>query len=138
MMLTLSAGGVVLNARGDVVVSSQNGDSWSLPKGHIDSGETALQAAEREITEETGLAHITLVRELGTYERYRIGKYGTGDDESELKRITMFLFRTEEENLAPSDPNNPEARWVPIEEVSALLTHPKDKEFFSGIQESLK
>ena len=57
-----------------------------------------------------------------------------GDDRSELKVITMFLFRTSEKSLKPVDLENPEARWVDRSKVGQLLTHEKDKEFFGGVQ----
>ncbi|HEY9584861.1 MAG TPA: NUDIX domain-containing protein [Candidatus Paceibacterota bacterium] len=130
---TKSAGGVVVNPEGKVLVVNQNGDSWSLPKGHIDDGETALQAAKREVAEESGVKDLILVKSLLTYERFRIGLRG-GDDKSEMKEIEMFLFRTNYVgDLKPSDPNNPEARWVEKEQVADLLTHPKDKEFFQKV-----
>src|SRR5229473_1764344 len=110
MKKTRSAGGVFTNSEGKVLVVSQRGTSWSLPKGHIDRGESALVAAKREIYEESGIRDLELIRELGTYERHRIGVDG-GDDRSELKVITMFLFRTSEKSLRPVDPDNPEARW---------------------------
>lgn len=135
---TESAGGVVLNSRGEICVANQRGNSWSLPKGHVDPGENALTAALREIAEETGLTDLTLVRELGSYERYRIAKGGAGEDQTELKKITMFLFTTTQMELVPTDPDNPVAKWVLPGYVAALLTHPKDKEFFEGIQGSLK
>ncbi len=131
-----SAGGIVLNSKGEILVVNQNRDSWSLPKGHIDPGETPLQAAAREIEEESGVSKIELVRELGTYERYKIGLDGK-DDTSELKILTFFLFRTAQTRLKPIDPHNPEARWVKKEEVAKLLTHPKDKEFFAKIAKDL-
>lgn len=130
--LTNSAGGVVLNQQGDVLVASQRGTSWSLPKGHIEPGEDELTAARREIAEETGITDLTFVQKLGSYQRSRLHKDGTTGDE-ELKTITLFLFRTQQKNLAPTDTHNPEARWVPKSEVAALLTHPKDKEFFTSV-----
>ena len=129
MKTSISAGGIVLNTKGQVLVVSQNGDSWSLPKGHLDEGETALEAAQREIYEESGVRELQFVRELGTYERPRLALDG-GDDASELKRITLFLFRTRQTKLEPQDPQHPEARWVDKEHVAALLTHRKDKEFY--------
>ena len=132
MLLTRTAGGVVLNCDGHVLVVSQRGTSWSLPKGHIDPGEDALTAAKREIYEESGISDLQLVRELGTYQRHKIGLDG-GDDPTELKTITMFLFRTIQHALQPSDPHNPEARWLPKSQVVALLTHPKDKSFFASL-----
>ena len=133
MIETKSAGGVVLNKEGNVLVVSQQGNSWSLPKGRIDEGEDALTAAKREIYEEAGVSRLDLVRELGSYRRYKIGKNG-GDDTSELKTMIMFLFKTDQEFLKPIDPHNPEARWVKKEEVVNILTHPKDREFFLHIR----
>ena len=132
MKKTLTAGGIVLNKDGLVLVVNQNGNSWSLPKGHIDEGEDKLQAAIREIYEESGITKLELIKELESYERYRIGLDG-GEDKSELKQIFMFLFKTSQEVLKPIDPANPEARWVKKEKVADLLTHKKDKSFFLSI-----
>jgi 8-oxo-dGTP pyrophosphatase MutT (NUDIX family) len=132
MLHTESAGGVVLNPEGRVLVVSQHGTSWSLPKGHLEAGEDALAAALREIREESGVGELELVGELGSYQRYRIGKHG-GEDESELKTIRLFLFRTTQAALAPVDPDNPEARWVEPRRAAEMLTHPKDKEFFLSV-----
>ena len=132
MKKTFTAGGIVLNKDGLVLVVSQNGNSWSLPKGHIDEGEDKLQAAIREIYEESGISELKLIKEFDSYERYRIGLDG-GEDKSELKVIFMFLFKTNQEVLKPIDPANPEAVWVKKEKVAELLTHKKDKEFFLSI-----
>ena len=90
MKKTYSAGGVVLNAKGEVLVVNQNNNSWSLPKGHIDPGEAPLEAARREIEEESGVSRLEFVRELGTYERYKIG-LGGKEDASEFKVLTFFF-----------------------------------------------
>jgi ADP-ribose pyrophosphatase YjhB (NUDIX family) len=132
MNKTLVAGGVVLNKSGKVLVVSQ-GDSWSLPKGHIESGETAQDTAVREIKEESGISDVTFVKELGEYERFRIGANGIGEDSNDLRRITMFLYTTTQFELKPEDPENPEARWVAPRDVAKLLTHPKDQSFFESI-----
>ena len=130
--LTQSAGGVVLNAKGQVLVVNQNGNSWSLPKGHIDQGEKPLDAAKREIYEESGVNTLEYIKDLGSYTRYKISLNG-GDDPSQLKKIHLFLFKTDRKILKPIDPQNPEARWVEKEKVEELLTHPKDKEFFRKV-----
>ncbi|MFZ2804255.1 MAG: NUDIX domain-containing protein [Patescibacteria group bacterium] len=128
-----TAGGVVINPQGQVVVVSQKGETWSLPKGRIEEGEDALQAAQREIHEESGITELELVRELGTFERYKISP-GT-DGLRVLKRITIFLFKTKQVELKPIDPDNPEARWVSKEGVAQLLTYPEDKKFFLGVKD---
>jgi len=88
-----------------------------------------MTAAKREIHEESGVSNLNFVRELGSYQRNKIGIDGN-DDSTEFKTITMFLFTTNETDLKPIDLANPVARWVKKEEVSNLLTHRKDKEFF--------
>ena len=133
---TESAGGVVINPEGLVLVVSQHGTSWSLPKGHIDPGEDKLSAAHREIWEESGIKNVEFIKELGSYARYKIGIDGK-DDTREWKLIHMFLFKSPQQELKPRDPHNPEARWVSKEEVEKLLTHPKDKEFFKSIKRIL-
>jgi ADP-ribose pyrophosphatase YjhB (NUDIX family) len=137
MIQTESAGGVVLDGEGRVLVVSQHGTSWSLPKGHVEAGEDLLAAARREIYEESGVRELELVRELGSYRRHRIGRDG-GEDESELKTIHMFLFRTNETALKPLDPENPEAAWVEPSRVVSLLTHPKDREFFESVTDVIR
>ena len=136
MVHTESAGGVVVNAEGRVLVVSQHGTSWSLPKGHLEEGESALEAALREIREETGVTQLEFVRPLGSYSRYRIGADG-GEDRSELKTIHLFLFRTGATELAPIDADNPEARWVERESVAGMLTHAKDREFFASVLDTI-
>lgn len=136
MNQTKSAGGVVINEDNQVLVVNQNGNSWSLPKGHIDEGEDKLDAAKREIYEESGITHLELVKELGSYHRYKISLNG-GDDKSELKTIFMFLFKTDQEVLKPIDPKNPEAKWVEKDKVAGLLTHKKDKEFFLSVVDKI-
>jgi len=117
-------------------VVNQRGKSWSLPKGHIEEGEDTLEAARREIHEESGLSDLKLIKPLGSYERMRIGIDG-GESGSELKKLTFFLFEANGEVLKPIDPDNPEARWVDRNKVADLLTHPKDREFFIQVLQQI-
>jgi ADP-ribose pyrophosphatase YjhB (NUDIX family) len=136
MIHTESAGGVVLDGEGRVVVVNQRGTSWSLPKGHVEEGEDNLAAARREIHEESGVSELELVRGLGSYSRHRLGRDGR-EDGSELKTIHMFLFTTRETELKPRDPDNPVALWVERGRVASLLTHPQDAAFFESILDNI-
>ena len=78
-----------------------------------------------------------LVKKLGVIFRYRLDNKGD-EVKSELKNITLFLFRTKTEILKPVDSDNPEAIWVAKEEVVNYLTHKKDKEFFVSIIDEVK
>jgi len=138
MERTQSAGGVIVNTRGEVVLVRNDLGTpwWGFPKGHIDPGEDARAAAEREIQEETGLRELEYVKDLGAYTRYKGTPEGV-DDTSELKTIHMFLYRTNEQELRPEDPHNPEARWVKPEEVGKMLSHRIDREFFERVRGEL-
>src|SRR3954454_11371627 len=69
--LVLAAGGAVWRTAADgstetVLVHRPKYDDWSLPKGKLDPGEHALQAAVREVGEETGLAVVVGRRSVRT------------------------------------------------------------------------
>jgi ADP-ribose pyrophosphatase YjhB (NUDIX family) len=133
MKKTHSVGTILINQEGKIAVVNNRGKSWSLPKGHVEPDETETQALSREVWEETGIKDFKSIKELGTYERHRIG-LNTPEDESELKVITIYLCTTKEKTLQPQDPDNPEAKWVSPSEVEDLLTHKKDKEFYSSVK----
>ena len=134
-----SAGGVVLNEQGDMLLVEQHSNSWSFPKGGIEPGETELEAAKREIGEETGVRNLTLLAELGSYERYSLGKDGVHEaPEYGLRRRTLFLFRTGDTDLVPQDGEVTQARWVSFDDAKTLLTHPKDKAFLESVRAQVK
>lgn len=71
-----TAGGVVWrrNSKGgiEILLIQDAKDRWTIPKGHIEEGETAKETAEREIQEETGLQKMTMQNWLGKINfRYR-------------------------------------------------------------------
>jgi ADP-ribose pyrophosphatase YjhB (NUDIX family) len=131
-----SAGGVVLNIDGKVLIVNQGGNSWSLPKGRIEEGEDELTAAKREIHEESGVSDLQYIDRLGSYGRYVINTDGSLDM-SKHKTITLFLFRTAQMELKPIDGDNPEARWVDKNEVVSYLSRTEDKDFFLSILSKL-
>lgn len=122
-----TSGGVIVNEYDEVIVVSQKGKSWSLPKGHLEPNETELEAAIREIYEESGVKELEFVKLLGSYERYGMS------NELEFKTMTFFLFKALKQELHPIDKDNPEAIWLHKDKVSEKLTHPKDKKFFLKI-----
>lgn len=131
-----SAGGIVKGPDGRIALVCQHGNSWSFPKGQIEEGETSREAAVREIEEETGITDLEYVANLGSYERYSIGKDGVGETpEWGMKKRTLFLFTTNQHAVRPNDPDGEitEVRYVLPEEALELLTHPKDKEFLKSV-----
>lgn len=65
-----TAGGIVFRLTPDqkdieILLIQDSKDRWTIPKGHIEHGETAKQTAIREIGEESGLTHIQVLTWLG-------------------------------------------------------------------------
>lgn len=124
-----SSGGVVFRTRAGgkgweiVAVQRARHEDWSLPKGHIEEGETKEQAALREVKEETGLDAQVLFP-LETIEYYFRKPKG------DLIRKIVYYYLMEAINTRLGGPNweVSEARWVDINEVRNLLTYQKDKE----------
>lgn len=132
---TESAGGIIVSERGNAALVKNGPFVVGFPKGRVDDGEKPLDAAIREIEEETGLREISLVRPLGSYGRYKGSDSGRDEeDKSEYKTIHMFLFAARETALAPKDEGNPEAFWVPLDGVERRLTYEKDRAFFRSVR----
>lgn len=130
------AGGVVLNPEGKMILVLQQNGSWSLPKGKIEEGEDRISTARREILEEAGVLDLTYVETLGSYTRYSIDDTGR-EDKTHLKRITVLLFTTTQQDVRPADPRIREARWVTVDEAMDLLGAPKDQDFLASVKHRL-
>lgn len=84
-----TSGGVVFRRDADgkveILLAQDAKDRWTIPKGHIEAGETPRQTAEREIQEETGLKEMDVLNHLGkTQFRYR--------RQNSLVLMTMHVF----------------------------------------------
>lgn len=71
-----TAGGVIFRRNNkrqlEILLIQDAKNRWTIPKGHIEPGETARQTAEREIKEETGLKQMKVMSWLGKINfRYR-------------------------------------------------------------------
>lgn len=56
----------------EILLIQDSKDRWTIPKGHIEEGETAKETAAREIGEETGLTDVDVMNWLGKIHfRYR-------------------------------------------------------------------
>jgi 8-oxo-dGTP pyrophosphatase MutT (NUDIX family) len=131
--LELSAGGVVV--RGDevaVIVPKRRGADGSavlgLPKGHLDGAESALEAATREVREETGVLAEPM-GELGEvrYFYWRKGKLTP-------KAVVFFLFRYLSGEVADHDWEVEEARWMPLKAARRALSYKGEREIVARAQ----
>ncbi len=77
------AGGLVFNEAGEVLLIRDRNGYWVFPKGHVETGESPEETAQREVVEETGIeARVTA----------RIGETNYVNDRGEERRISWFLM----------------------------------------------
>jgi 8-oxo-dGTP pyrophosphatase MutT (NUDIX family) len=115
-----SAGGVVvrrMRGRPFVAVVRVRDDVLALPKGHPDAGESAVDAARREVREETGLEAEPLEK-LGDI-RYWYFR----DGQRVMKIVSFFLFRYRSGSVADHDDEVESAEWIPLKEAPHRLAY---------------
>ena len=93
--------------------------NWGFPKGHLDGRETPLEAARREVTEETGLDDLVLHGELGVIDWYfRVrGKLIH-------KHCHLFLFESPVGEVSPQlDEGITSCTWYGLDEAVGAITY---------------
>ncbi len=123
-----SAGGLVVDLNGEVPKGALIGRTdrqgrllWSLPKGHIEAGETAEQAALREVREETGIDG-EILAELGTIDFWFVA-----DGRRIHKTVRHYLMRMVSGELSDADVEVDEVAWVPLPDIRGQLAYPDER-----------
>jgi 8-oxo-dGTP pyrophosphatase MutT (NUDIX family) len=120
-----SAGGVLVRrfqGRPFAAVVQVREGILALPKGHPDGGESAAEAATREVREETGLVGEP-VEKLGDI-RYWYSR----DDERVMKIVSFFLFRYRSGSVRDHDEEVESASWMPLEDAVERLAYKGERE----------
>jgi 8-oxo-dGTP diphosphatase len=99
-------------------------DDWTVPKGKLDAGETHVEAALREVEEETGL-RCSLGPELPSAS-YR-------DRRGRPKRVRYWAMTPVGGRFTPTAEVD-EVRWLPVPEAKALLSYPRDRELLDALE----
>ena len=134
----MSAGGLVVDQAPDGLRAALIGRldrrgalRWSLPKGHIERGESVEDTAVREVAEETGITG-RVVAPLGT-----IDFWFTIEDRRVHKTVHHFLLIAEGGELSADDIEVSEVAWVPLPEVRSRLAYDDERRLVDKVPQLL-
>ena len=135
--LRLGVGVVVLNKENKVFVGKRKDnpiDKWQMPQGGVDEGEDLISAMKRELSEETGIKNITLLKEVEGWSEYELpdyllGKIWKGKYRGQRQKwfIVRFVGKDNEINLETKNPEFIEWQWVEIDSLPGVIVEFKKK-----------
>jgi 8-oxo-dGTP diphosphatase len=114
-----SAFAIILQSRQILLVKARDKDTWQLPGGRIESGETPVQAVVREVLEETGL-RVTVGRLTGRYVR----------ENGSVARVYAARARGK---LSGASEEIEAQRWVPLREARDMVGASTRRRLVEGI-----
>ncbi len=130
----VSAGGLVIDTTGTMGLLIGRYDHkdasgkrvlWSLPKGHIEEGETPEQAAIREVAEETGITS-SITKSLGV-----IDFWFMAGGKRIHKTVHHFIFTEVGGILLAQESEVDEVSWFPLAEIVDRLAYPDEKKLIA-------
>lgn len=127
-MITEKSAGFILisnnfrNSDPSVLLLNYHSGHWDFPKGNIEINETEIQAATRELKEETGIEIFTLIPEFRHILNYQYTRKGT----SISKQVTLFLATTNVYNVVISNEHKG-YQWDELNNAVNQLTYSNAK-----------
>ncbi|HBO64369.1 TPA: NTP pyrophosphohydrolase [Candidatus Saccharibacteria bacterium] len=117
-----TAGGIVFRKSDkgvEILLIQDAKDRWTIPKGHIEEGETAQQTARREIGEEAGLKEVDVLGWLGKIHfRYR------RIDKLVLMTTQIYLVRAKgDTNAIQKEEWMNGIKWFPFHEALDVIEY---------------
>ncbi|MBQ8297831.1 MAG: NUDIX domain-containing protein [Ruminococcus sp.] len=113
-----------------LLIRHVNSGHWSFPKGHVESGETEVETAKREIMEETSIDVIIdpTFRETVTY----------SPKKDTVKVVVYFLAKAKNVDYVPQEGEISEIRWVDIAHAAHVLSYENDRTIVSKAKNAIK
>ena len=96
---------------------------FSFPKGHVESGESETETAEREVLEETAVA-------INITESFR-KTVSYSPRPGVKKQVVYFVAQTDIKDIKPQEGEIVDVRWVEVSRAAHMLGHANDRRVFS-------
>ena len=129
--LRVGVGIVLLNTENKVFVGKRIDNPqnyWQMPQGGVDKNETLLQAAKRELEEETGVKTVKLIKELDGWLTYDLpkrllGKVWNGKYSGQKQKwfLMKFIGNDNEINVKTKHPEFLEFKWIDLDKITEVV-----------------
>ena len=129
--LRTGVGIVVLNKKNKVFVAKRIDNPknfWQMPQGGVDKGESFLNAAYRELEEETGMKNLEFIKEIEgtmTYElpEHLLGIIWKGKYKGQKQKwfLMRYLGNDNEININTNNPEFLEWKWIDLNEITEVV-----------------
>jgi len=133
-----SAGGLVVDRTGDLMRAAliarhdrRGRLVWSLPKGHLEEGETPEDAAIREVEEETGIRGRVLAP-LGVIDFWFIA-----ENRRIHKTVHHYLMEASGGELSDEDAEVVEVAWFPLTDIRERLAYADERRLLDRLPDLL-
>ena len=144
--LRIGVGIILLNQENKVFVGRRIDNpknSWQMPQGGVDQNENFLQAAERELEEETGIKSVKLIKELEGWFKYDLPKYLLGKlwkgkyrGQKQKWFVMKFQGKSDEINVKTKNPEFFDWKWIELSKLPNVAVHFK-VDIYKKIKEEL-
>jgi putative (di)nucleoside polyphosphate hydrolase len=141
--LRIGVGIILLNHENNVFVGRRIDNpknSWQMPQGGVDQNENFLQAAKRELEEETSIKSVKLIKELDGWFKYDLpnyllGKLWDGKYRGQKQKwfVMKFLGKNDEINVKTQNPEFFDWKWIKLSKLPEIAVH-----FKSDIYKKIK
>jgi len=125
--LRIGVGIILLNNENNVFVGKRIDNpknSWQMPQGGVDQNESFLQAAKRELEEETGIKSVKLIKKLDGWFKYDLpknllGKLWKGKYRGQKQKwfVMKFLGKLGEINVNTRNPEFLDWKWIKLSKL---------------------
>lgn len=119
-----SSGAVVYREINDetrfLLIKNKRSANWGFPKGHIEKGETKIDAAKREVLEETGI-NVKLHKDFECISKYKIKN-------KIEKNVSIFVGTTDDQTTTIQQEEIEDYIWLTYDQAMPYLKFKNDKD----------
>jgi len=113
----VAAGGIIFNSKQQILVIFRNG-KWDLPKGKLELGEKLIDAAAREVKEETGIKKLTVL----TKYKYTYHTFISQGGNHILKETVWYLMYSDDDKFKPQTKEGiAKVEWLDAKRIDEVL-----------------